>query len=246
MTDQEKLQKLFEAALKDSSELTKPPTRAFPNPVIAEAPSPPVPAPVVTQVGFQPAAVFVSQPQVEVAEAVPVTPAPQAGLDAATSTELGKLLDDQRSRLSRKRRRDTLVVLGVFLAMSGGGYGWFVQSPQRVQAFKDAVRDIRSVGDVATMVAKYRESLDRVAVRGKQIEQASAAMGVKASAADEADPYMEAEMAAMMGGEGKTVGQRNKALKENFGHMQEKNSQAAAKPESAAKMKEGEEFDWKK
>lgn len=243
MTDQEKLQKLFQAALQDSSELNKAPTRAFPT-----SSSVPAPASMSAAMPFtQPVPVAPSSPEpVAVVEKAPVVLPSQAGLDDKTSTELGTLLDEQRTRLTRKRRRDTLIVLGVILGLSGGGFGWFVQDPQRVQAFKDAIRDIRSIGDVRSMVAKYRESLDRVAVRGQQIEQATNAMGVVKTAADEEDPYFEEEMKDMMGGEGKAVGQRNKNMADNFGHMQKEHGvqEPEAKLGNDVKVSQDQSFGW--
>ncbi|GAA5126882.1 hypothetical protein JIN84_09505 [Luteolibacter yonseiensis] len=236
MTDKEKLNKLFQAALQDSSEPGKPPTRVFPTSPAAAAPVPPqepAPAPI-------PVAAAPPEPAPDL-----VRPMENAGLDEAASKELGLLLDEQMERKKRGRRRELLVTLGVCLALAGGGYGWFVQSPQRVQAFQEAMRDLRASGDVSSMVAKYRQALDRVAVRSQQIDQATAAMGVKGGAGDEKDPYMEEEMRAMMGGEkGKTVGQRNKMLQDNFGHMEAKEGKARA--DGAVKTNETNSFDWKK
>lgn len=249
MTDQEKLQKLFQAALQDSSDLNKAPTRAFPTSTVAPAQvSVPAPMPVAQPLPVAPVSETVAA---VVAEEAPAVLPSNAGLDEKTSNELGALLDEQRTRLARKRRRDTLVVLGVMFALGGSGFGWFVQDPQRVQAFKDAIRDVRSIGDVKSMVAKYRESLDKVAVRGKQIEQATDAMGVVRTAEDEKDPYFEEEMKGMMGGKGRTVGDRNKAMQDNFGHMQKEHGvhehdKAAAAPGKDIKMSEEQSFSWDK
>jgi hypothetical protein len=172
---------------------------------------------------------------------IPVAPPVNAGLDDATATELGELLDEQRARIKRKHLRQTLTTLAACVALSGGGFGWFVQSPERVQAFKDAIKDVRSVGDVKSLVAKYQDALDRVSARSQQIDQATAAMGVKASAADDEDPYFEAEMQAMMGGEGKTVGQRNKALQKNFDHMKKENG---VENVPVSQLDESNSFEW--
>ena len=107
------------------------------------------------------------------------------------------------------------------LALTGGTCGWFVQSSQRMQAFNEVMRDFRSFSDVQSMMAKYKQALDRISNRSKQIDGATAAMGVKHSAADDKDPYFEKETLAMMGGEGKTVGQRNAQLQKSFGKPQD-------------------------
>lgn len=229
MTDKEKLQRLFEAALKDSSEVTQPPTPLFPKPQVALAAAPVVIAPA-------PAAVTVAE--------IPAVSVAQAGMTDAASAELGSLLDEQQQRKARKRRREALVTLGVCLTLTGGACGWYVQNPERVQAFREAIRDIRSVGDVASMVAKYQAALDKISVRSNQIDQATQAMGVSTELKEGEDANMEAEMLAMMGGEGKTSGQRNQALEKNFGHMGKKHG--VKSQEAAAKLDEADSFDWKR
>lgn len=242
MTDKQKLQHLFDAALKAPAEPAgTQPQRAFPTPSFESIPVPAAPA---QQAPVQP--VFVMPPAnvMPVDTAAPVqtgAPTMAAVLDDAASTELAALLDEQHKRKTRKRRMEALVTALILFGLTGGGSAWFVQDPGRVQAFKEAMRDIRSVGDVKSLVAKYQKALDRVAARGKQIDQASAAMGVKKSAADDKDPFMEEEMKKMMGGKGKTVGARNRALVENFGHMAKENGGLV---EAKASLKEGESFDW--
>jgi hypothetical protein len=238
MTDKEKLQKLFDAALKSSTDFSEgPPQRAFPTPSFEAKPAP-------IAAGFA-ARVETAPPSPPVAE-LPVAP-PDAGeatgpatmaavLDDAASTELAALLDEQLQRQSRKRKMEALVAALVLFGLTGGGFGWFVHSPQRVQAFHEAMREIRSVGDIQSMVAKYQAALDRIAVRGAQIDQATIAMGADPTSTS-GDQYMEAEMKEMMGGEGTTVGQRNKALQKSFGHMAQQNG-GALKPDVALRTED--------
>ena len=47
-------------------------------------------------------------------------------------------------------------------------------------------------------------------------------MGVSANQDDAVDPNMNAEMLSLMGGEGKTTGQRNQMVKNAFGSKKEK------------------------
>ncbi|RYD30859.1 MAG: hypothetical protein EOP85_23360, partial [Verrucomicrobiaceae bacterium] len=111
MTDQEKLKKLFQAALQDSSEMSKFPTRAFPTSSTIPAPaSVPVAMPFNQPIEPLPTAAPVAA---VVEEEAPVVLPSNAGLDEATSTELGILLDEQRDRMQKKRRRETLVLLAV-------------------------------------------------------------------------------------------------------------------------------------
>ena len=50
-------------------------------------------------------------------------------------------------------------------------------------------------------------------------------------------------MKKMMGGKGKTIGERNRALVQNFGHMAKENGGLV---NANASLKEGESFDWNK
>jgi hypothetical protein len=241
MTDKEKMQRLFDAALKDPKELNAaPPTR-----VVPVSPLEAVPVPVVApvfQAKMQDTVPAMVAPEPATVPQPTSQPTMAAVLDDAASTELAALLDEQFKRKRRKRRIEALVTAAVMLSVCGGSTIWFVQNPQRVQAFKDAIREIRSVGDVKALVASYQKSLDRISARGQQVEQATAAMGVKKSAKDDIDPFMDAEMKQMMGGEGKTVGQRNRALQQNFSHMQKK---AGVETKTAAAVSKDESFDWK-
>lgn len=210
MTDNETLQKLFQAALKDTSEGEAALARAFP-----------VPAPAVA-VAVQASPAAVAEPVIQ----APAAPVVNAGLDAATSAELGALLDGQHQRKTRKQRREALVTLIVVFALTGGGTAWFVQSPARTQAFREAVRDIRSIGDVTAMAGKYKAALDRIGGHSKEIGQATESMGASSNQDGMKDPNMDAEMSAMMGGDGKTTGQRNQLLQQKFGDKARKAPQA--------------------
>lgn len=177
------------------------------------------------------------QPEIPPVLADPSVPV----LDDAASDELAILLDEQMKRRKRKQRIASITTACALLSIASGSTIWFVQSPDRITALKEALQDIRSVGDVKSIVAKFQASLDKVAVRGKQIEAATAAMGVTANAADEEDPFFEAEMKDMMGGEGRTVGQRNRQLKDAFSKRAE---EAGGIEETKVALKENETFDW--
>jgi len=221
MTDNEKLQKLFQAALKAPSVEGKAPLeRAFPTPTPVAAPQP-IAEPIREAVAMP------APPATLEADAPPLA---NAGLSEAASAELGALLDEQMRRKNRKRRRETIGTLIVFFLFTGGGVGWFVQSPGRIQALKEAIRDIHDAGDIKTMVAKYQKALDRIAVHSQQIDHATESMGCSANQENEKDPNFNVEMKAMMGGKGKTTGERNSALQKTFGKKfkQPESTEAAA------------------
>lgn len=208
MTDKEKLRKLFHAALLAPDELpVGEPTRAVAAPEVppARTQSPPASAPTPNDS---------PSPVPEAATPVVVN----LGLDSASAAELAALLDEQHKRKTRKRRRETLVTLGVLFGLTGGGFGWFVHSPERVRAFQEALSDIRSVGDIQGLVGKYRAALDKVAVHSKQIDRATESIGVTSKQDGEKDRYFDKETRAMMGSEGETTGERNRALQDKFGN----------------------------
>ena len=203
MTDSQKLQQLFAAALKDCSDIDKPPTRIFAHPVaVPEADNALVEAPV------------------PIPESLPLAPPENGGFSDAESRELGALLDESQRRKSAAHRRQALAALGVMVALVGGGCGWFVQSPHRMQAFGEAIREIRSVGDVAAMVAKYQAALDKIGTRSNHIDEATKTLGASTDLTQGEDPNMEAEMRTLMGSEGRSTGQRNRLVKESFNKVE--------------------------
>lgn len=215
MTDKEKLEQLFQAALKSNDNPGKSLKRAFPQ--VAAVPKMPVTPPGT------------EGPQTEYSASIPpatatagrellVEPMPNAGLDEASSAELGALLESQLKRVAAKRRRELMVTLAVVAGLAGGGFGWFIHSPSRVTAFKSAITEIRSIGDIKGMMAKYQVALDKVAERGKQIDQSSHSIGSDpASVKQDEDLYMEKETQAFTGENGSGTGARNKQLQEKFG-----------------------------
>lgn len=225
MTDQEKLQKLFDAALRDSSPIEKAPTRAVPK----------TPATPEVAAKIEKTHVVASEPTAPITTSQPVAEAPV--LDKAAAEELGALLDEQVRRRRRKHRIESMVAALVLIGLTGGSVGWFVHSPERVEAFRAVLKDIRSVGDVKSMVAKYEAALKRISARGQQIDQASSAMGVKPSEKDEKDAYFDSEMKQMMGGEGKTTGERAGKMQQAFGDMRKKHD---VSPEHVATTEDGE------
>ena len=234
MTDKEKMERLFNAALRDPTppEQVKPTPSHFipsnPAAVFQAAPAQAfAPAPFVI-----PAAAPAPAP---VAQDL-VVPMANAGLDQESSAELAALLDEQHKRKVRRRRRESLVTALVLFGGTGGGYAWFVQSPERVQAFTTAIAEIKSAGDIAGIVGKYKKALEKVKVRSEQIDSATASMGIDPTKVDSKDPYFEEEMKQMMGGEGKTTGERNRLLKEKFGSMEKTGKLGIPAPASAASI----------
>lgn len=239
MTDRDDLEKLFEAALHEKAapsrfgtpeEQKKTAPRAFRrDPVPSSQPSA-TPAPE-------------SEKSEPVAEAAP-SPQPKSDLidlattgdplaeqavkskDSALSAELGAILDEKVAREKRSKKRGRLMLLGFFLAVTGGASGWVVMNPERFAAMKQVLAEIKSAGDIQGMVAKYQKALDKVAVRGEQINAATESMGVDpASMAEHEDQGFDKEMRAMMGEDaGPTTAARDKLLREKFKSAEETGS----------------------
>lgn len=242
MTDKQKLQQLFDAALKTPvANEGVAPKRAFPTPVFDSVPESapaamPVFQPVPAAAAPQPQAIF---DKVEETPAAAEAPA----LDKEAAEELGRLLDERIVRKRRRRKIELVVTLILFFGGTAGGTAWFVQSPARIIALKEAIRDIRSYGDINSMVAKYQEYINKIGVRNKQIDQASTNLGIDTTKVAPGDETMDAEFKQMMGSEGgKTLGQRNKAMHAAFGNRAE---QAGGTLKADVALKDEEKFNWK-
>lgn len=162
----------------------------------------------------------------------------EASLDTGISAELGAIMDAKVARAKRRRRRGLIFMSLFFVGVTGGAAGWVVTNPERFDAMKKVVAEIKSVGDIQGMVDKYQKALDKVAVRSEQITDATIAMGVDPASADEmADQGFDAEMRAMMGEDGgPTTAARNAKLMEKFKHVQEGGSliKGAEEPKDGA------------
>ena len=154
-------------------------------------------------------------------------------------------MDEKISKEKRRRKRGFLVTILFFVGVTGGAAGWVVSDPDRFEAMKSAIAEIKSVGDVQGMVAKYQKALDKVAVRGEQIDAATISMGVDPTSVDEhEDPGFDKEMQAMMGEDGgKTTAARDKLLREKFKSVQESGSLMPNKNEAKNEAKKEEKPD---
>ncbi|MFK7850834.1 MAG: hypothetical protein AB8D78_07635 [Akkermansiaceae bacterium] len=143
--------------------------------------------------------------------------------DEGISAELGAILDEKVLKEKRSKKRAKLIAVGLLLCITGGTAGWVVANPERFEAMKAVAAEIKSAGDIEGMVAKYQEALDKIAVRGEQINAATASMGVDPSSADHVeDQGFDKEMREMMGEEGgATTAQRDKLFRDAFDTVEE-------------------------
>lgn len=262
MKGREDLEKLFEAALHGTeapSRFGTPDSMKKAAPAAFTRAAPPFQA-APTQGDTAPAAPFQAAPF----QAAPIQPAPfqaapftaaapaPAGpaavldnhgvksLDSAINAELAEIMDQKIAREKSRRRRGRLMLVLFLVGTTGGAGGWIAMNPHRVEAFKQTIAEIKSAGDIKGMVAKYQVALDKIAVRGKQIDSATVSIGVDPASVDEhADPGFDKEMREMMGEEGgKTTAARDKILREKFGDVQKTGSLIKSKDEAPEKKEE--------
>jgi hypothetical protein len=157
---------------------------------------------------------------------------------------LGAFLDAQIKRKALQWKRELLMTLLVVGGMTRGGFGWFVQSPTRVQAFRDAMSEIRSVGDINGLVAKYQVALDKIAARSSQIDEATVAMGGDPTLGGDEDPYFEAETEPLTGEKRASSGERHKKLQQQLGKVVK--TPLPATDKAVAKTATGDGFEWDK
>jgi len=213
MSPKTDLQRLFDAALKDTSDLDQKKLKLTP-----AAPSAPIDAvPITSPLLARPvAAPVIEEPAVEEETTVEVD------FDRHLADELGAQLDAKVARQRRQRRRAILITLAAVITLVGGSYAWCVQTPERIAAFHKVMRDIRSATNVKTMVASYQESLDKIAVRGEQVDDSTESMGMSTDQEGMEDVHLDAEMKELIGEDSKSVGARNAKLAEKFESWKDK------------------------
>ena len=222
MADREDLEKLFDAALNGKAapsrfgtpeEQKKSAPAAFLRPAPAAA--------AKEEATGRIAEPFSAHEEATEAKAEPAVRRDQQGeasLGNTVNAELASIMDEKVAKAKRRRRRGFAITLLFLLGLAGGAIGWVVSNPDRYEALKMALAEIKSVGDVKGMAAKYQKALDKVAVRGQQIDDAAASMGVDPAAAGEGgNSGFDKEMKEMMGEDGgKTTADRDKILREKF------------------------------
>jgi hypothetical protein len=212
MTAQEKINQLATAALRSA-----PPAPVAPKPATYMAPFD-KPKPVAL---------------VEV-------PASAAPVEAAVAPAPAAPFKDEAILQKRHQRKSLAVTFGLLALLAAGGT-WCYTSPKAraeigalVPALRQSVEDVKMVGSITK---KYDEQFEKISVRGDQIADATRAMGVDAaSVSPDGNAKLNAEMAKMMGEDGPTTAQRDKALQEKFGFIGKlagANAKEAA-PETAA------------
>ena len=225
MTAQEKINQLATAALRSA-----PPAPVAPKPATYMAPfEKPKTVALVEAAAPAPAPVAAA------------APAPAPAFKDEADPELRAQIEEREVLLQKRHQRKSLAVTFGLLALFAAGGTWCYTSPKAraeigalVPALRQTVDDVKMVGSITQ---KYDEQLEKVAVRGEQIADATRAMGVDPdSVSPDANAELDAEMAKMMGEDGPTTGQRDQALQDKFGFVGKLagDKAKAASPETAA------------
>ena len=212
MTTQEKIEQLALAALRSA-----PPPASAPQPSTYMAPF------------EKPKTMGLVESAKPAAETAPAAaPAPEAAEAPATTfqhasdPELRAEIDERDARIARIRRIQSIAASVTLLGALAAGGIWFATSPSAranaaaiIPALRQSVDDVKMIG---SLTEQYDEKLEKIAVRGDQISDATRALGVDPdSLPDDVDPHMQAEMQQMMGGEGVTNVDRDRAFQQKFG-----------------------------
>jgi hypothetical protein len=212
MTTQEKIEQLALAALRSG-----PPPAAAPKPSTYMAPFDRPKTVALVEGAKTPAPVSGTE-----APVLSQSEAPALSFRHESDPELRGEIDARDARIRKQQsRRSWVVTLGLVAGVAAVA-GWLAVSPSAraglsgiVPALNESVEDVKMIG---SLTSRYDQQLEKIAVRGDQIGDATRSLGADPDAlAEGVDPSMEAEMEQMMGGEGVTSVDRDKAFKEKFG-----------------------------
>lgn len=132
---------------------------------------------------------------------------------------LQEALEEREQMNSRKKKTMRLVMVACFLGFTGSSYAWYASSPENQEKVH----------------GMWNET---VAVRQDQVLDAADSIGADMSNDAESQARLDRDMKKITGDE-KTVGQRDAALRENFGKFAER-KRKEIEAEKARRVAEGE------
>jgi hypothetical protein len=219
MTAQEKIQELAMAALRSA-----PPSAGVPKPAtFMAAPEKlksaiPVAAPVETPAPSEPVVT-------PVAVTAPLPQPEEKPFKDEGDPELRAMLEARDAQANQSLKRRSLAVSLVAFVLFGSAGVWVAVSPTAqakiariAPLFQESVRDVKSL---ANTKENFDKALEKVAVHGGSIDEATRSMGADPnSVTKEQEAELDAAMGQMMGGEGHTTADRNKALQDKLGFVE--------------------------
>jgi len=216
MTAQDKIQQLAMAALRSA-----PSPSGVPKPSTFMADREKLRA-IPTATPIEPVAK--AEPAAPVTAAMPVT---EAGLQAEAPfkdegcPELRAMIEERDAKKAISQKRTSLAVTLSLLALLGSAGGWFAVNPSAqakvakiVPLFKESFRDVKTL---ANTKENFDKQLEKVAVHGDQISDATRAMGVNPDEVPAGNgEEIDGAMKSMSGGE-RTSTERNKDVQDKLG-----------------------------
>lgn len=183
-TNKEALQKIFEAALKEPEPQYAPTTRLnsiSPTENFPKARSYGEPIPAARHV-IEPVSIEVVTPEspkrktepMETAKTINI-PTVATGSHNTTSTELASIPDRKMAKDKGKRKAQFMMILIVLAGGIGGGIAWLIQPPDQATELKSAAAEVQAATDIESITGEKENSLDTVAVRGNQLDEATSA-----------------------------------------------------------------------
>ena len=132
-------------------------------------------------------------------------------------TDLSSLLDLQDQRQADESKRASRTMIGAFGFLLAFGLVWYAVAETNrrkvdglIQNVIESRRDLDQMSNPSEVTAAYDEVLAKLGNRSTDIDTATRSMGVDPSTVKE--DGMDPEMKTMMGGEGRTVGERKREV----------------------------------
>ncbi|HEY1120529.1 MAG TPA: hypothetical protein VGE67_02980 [Haloferula sp.] len=173
------------------------------------------------------AAPIESAPKAEPVAAVATMPVTEAGLQPEAPfkdegcPELRAMIEERDAVKAKSQKRTSLAVTLSLLALLGSAGGWFAVNPEAqakaakiVPIFKESLRDVKTL---ANTKENFDKQLEKIAVHGDQIGDATRAMGVNPDEVPEGNSAeIDDAMKSMSGGQ-RTTTERNKDVQDKLG-----------------------------
>ena len=160
---------------------------------------------------------------------------------------LNQAFEDRENMLTRRKKIRRLCSLVLLLGLTGSSYAWYASSPEnqaKVHGLwsetKTIAQDVKDGTDVVKIMDDYDAALDKVAVRGDQVRDASISLGQDPENDDAESRAQLAKQMKWVTGDERTAMDRDAQMQKRFGKFA-KEQRAKIEAERARKKAEEEE-----
>ncbi len=209
MADKEELEKLFEAALhgrKAPSRFGTPEDQVKAAPAaFQKADDAPVSPFKADTSEAKPFVAFTASPtqaepsQDDATSEVVLDEKALSSLDENANAEFEAITDKKIAKAKAKRRRERVVFFLLLIGSVVGAGGWLVTNPDKMEAVKKILVQLRTSVDPTAVAAGYDESLEKIGEHGNTLDDATAMLGGKKGEGD--DESMDKELQQLAGEE---------------------------------------------